>query len=392
LLGSYNRPMSMFRPRRAALVVVALALFIDTFLYYLLVPLLPAFARAFHLSQIGVGILFGGYAVSLLAATFPMGQLADRIGRKAPMLWGLLGLGASTLLFAFAQHFWLLVLARILQGLSATATWTAGMALLADHFPAESRGRAMGTVFAFANLGVLVGPPVSGYLSQHFGPRAPFLLGVALVLLDAAARAFLIKELPGSRGYELDFRSLLGNRTVRVFAGAMALGAGMWALLESVLPLHFDRVMKLSASQIGLFFGAAALAHMSTSPLMGGLSDRIGRKRVLIIGLVLALFLIPLPALFHRVSAVIVVMMGLGVTASFIMSPVSPAMADAVDKMGSAQYGTVFALINFAYALGTMVGPLAGSVGVEVFGLQITLLIAGLCFGAYSLSLRRINA
>jgi len=383
--------MDILRPGRAALVVVALALFIDTFLYYLPVPLLPSMAKAYHLSPLGVGVLFGSYAACLLAATFPMGWLADRIGRKAPMLWGLVGLGASTLLFAFSHRFWLLVLARGLQGLSATATWTAGMALLADHFPAKHRGRAMGTVFAFANLGVLLGPPVSGYLFQHFGGRAPFLLGVGLVIVDALARAFLIREVPGGRGFQLDFRAMLENRVVRVFAGAMALGAGFWALLDSVLPLHFDATLKLGPSAIGFFFGASALAHMSTSPLMGALSDRIGRKRVLATGLVLAVFLIPLPVFVQRLPLVVLAMMGLGITASFIMSPVSPAVTDAVERMGSSHFGTVFALINFAYAVGTMAGPLAGSIGVELIGLRATLVVIGAGFGSYAWFLRGIK-
>jgi len=300
------------------------------------------------------------------------------------MLWGLAGLGICTLLFAFAERYWLLVLARALQGFAATATWTAGMALLADHFPSESRGRVMGTVLAFANLGVMVGPPVAGFLSQHFGLRAPFILGFALVLLDAAARVFLIEEAPPGKGYELDFGDFIRNRTVRVFAGAMILGAGMWALLESVLPLHFDTLLRLSPSTIGICFGAAALAHMTTSPLVGGLSDRFGRTRVLIAGLLCSVLLIPLSAILHSLVWVLVTMVGLGITSSFIMSPVSPAMADVVEEMGSTHYGTVFGIINFAYAIGMMIGPLIGSLGVELYGVRGTFIAVGLGYGAYA--------
>jgi len=376
--------MKLLRSEQAAVVVVALALFTDTFLYYLLVPILPAYAKAYHLSQMGVGLLFGSYAAALLAATFPMGRMADRVGRKAPMLWGLGGLGICTLLFAFAQHYWLLVFARALQGFAATTTWTAGMALLADHFPTERRGRAMGTVFAFANLGVMVGPPVAGFLSQHFGLRAPFVLGFGLVLLDAAGRVFLIAEAPPAQGFKLAFRDLMGHRTVRVFAGAMVLGAGLWALLESVLPIHFDAQLRLSPSMIGLCFGAAALSHMLTSPLVGGLSDRLGRTKILIIGLLLSVLLIPLSAIFHTLAWVLACMVGLGITSSFIMSPVSPAMADVVEGMGSTSFGSVFGIINFAYAIGMMIGPLIGSLGVECFGVRATFIAVGLGYGAYA--------
>ncbi|MDX9736480.1 MAG: MFS transporter, partial [Thermoanaerobaculia bacterium] len=73
-------------PRRtsptALLVVVGLAFFADSILYYLIVPLLPHYAKTLGLSQMEVGVLFGVYAGALLAGTYPLGRLADRIGRR----------------------------------------------------------------------------------------------------------------------------------------------------------------------------------------------------------------------------------------------------------------------------------------------------------------------
>lgn len=374
----------------SALVVVALALFTDTLLYYLLVPLLPAYARRYGLSQMGVGVLFGSYAASLLLGTYPLGRLADRVGRRGPMVAGLVGLFATTLIFAFAQSYPLLVLARVLQGLSATITWTAGMALLADHFPREGRGRAMGTVFAFANLGVLLGPPLAGYLSEHFGLRAPFLLAAGLALADAVARVTLLRDVAAVRDTRIGIRQLLGNPTVLIFAGAMAMGAGLWSLLESTLPLHFDRQLHFGPTTIGLCFGAAAIVHMLTSPLMGALSDRVGRRNVLMAGLLLAVLLIPLPAFVHGLVPVALAMAATGLLASLIMSPASPALADAVEGMGSQSYASAFSILNLAYAVGMMTGPLLGSAVVQALGIRPALVLAGLCFGAYALRVRRV--
>ncbi|HEX9010292.1 MAG TPA: MFS transporter [Holophagaceae bacterium] len=379
-------------PKTLALAVTALAFHVDTLLYYLLVPLLPAYARDLHLNQMEVGVLFGSYAVALLLATFPVAVLTDRYGRRRPMLWGLAGLGATTLVFAFSRQFGLLVLARALQGVAGAATWLPGMALLADHFPAGERGRAMGTAFAAANLGVLAGPPLSGFLAQHAGPSAPFLLGAALVALDAAGRAFLLPEVAAGPGPRLPFRQLLANPVVRLFAGAMALGSGLWALLESMLPLDMDHRLSLSATGIGLCFAAAALSHTFTSPLMGRLSDRVGRGPVLRAGLVLAMVLLPLPALLPRPWMVVAVMMALGATASFIMSPCSPAVADQVERLGSQSFASAFSILNLAYAVGMMVGPLAGGALVEGFGLPVALGVSGLGFGAYLLATRGFSA
>ncbi len=388
----YHDLMPRPSAKTSALLVVGLAFFTDMFLYYLLVPLLPIYARALHLGQMRVGFLFGSYAIALLAVTLPLGALADRVGRRRPMLLGLFGLGATTLLFVFAKSYWLLVLARALQGAAGAATWIPGLALLADHFSSGERGRAMGTVFACANLGVLLGPPIAGFLTQSFGPSSPFLLGVGLVLLDAAGRAFFLKEIPMSGGERISPKVLVGNRSILVFSGALALGALLWSVMESTLPLHMDSVLHFSPSQIGLCFAAAAATHTVTSPLMGHLSDRIGRKKVLIMGLLMAVVIIPLPVFFRHPWLVVASMMALGSTASFIMSPSSPAVADAVEKTGSASFASAFSILNIAYAVGMMVGPLVGSALVQGIGLQAALMVVGLGFGAYIFAAKSVKA
>ncbi len=375
----------------ALLVVVGLAFFTDSILYYLLVPLLPHYAKSLGLSQMEVGVLFGVYSAALLAGTYPIGRLADRIGRRKPFLWGLIGLGATTLLFAFAGSYPLLLVARALQGLAAAATWTTGLALLAEGFPSERRGQAMATVFAAANVGVLLGPPVSGFLTESLGPRSPFLLAAALALADAAARVLLLHDAEPPRGERVSLRGLLANPTVRTFAGAMALGAALWALLESTLPLHLDAVLGMGASEIGLLFAATALTHTLTSPLMGRLSDRVGRKKVLTVGFVLAALLVPIPAFVSTKVTVALAMAALGVTASFVMSPVSPGLADAVESMGSRSFGSVFSLVNVAYAVGMMGGPLVGSALVETVGLRGALVATGAVFAAYLVPLLRLK-
>ena len=330
-----------------------------------------------------IGVLFGAYAAAVLGGTWPLGRLADRVGRKKPFLWGLVGVGLTTLLFAFAASYAALLLARVLQGLAAAATWTAGLALLAEGFPSERRGQAMATAFAAANVGVLLGPPVSGLLTESFGPRSPFYLAAGLALADAAARVLLLRDDEPPPGERVGFTGLLGNATVRTLAGAMALGAALWALLESTLPLHLDSALGMGASEIGVLFAAAALTHTLTSPLMGRLSDRFGRLRVLRIGFVLAALLLPLPAFVATKATVALSMAALGVTASFVLSPVSPGLADAVEAMGSRSFGSVFSLVNVAYSVGMMGGPLVGSALVEAAGIRGALVATAALFALY---------
>lgn len=376
------------KPSTAALFVVGLAFFTDMLLYYLLVPLLPRYAAELHLSQMKVGLLFGSYAVALLAATLPVGRFTDRFGRRPVMLIGLLGLGATTLLFAFAKAYWLLVLARALQGVAGAATWLPGMALLADHFAPEKRGQAMGLAFAAANVGVLLGPPVSGFLDQHAGPKAPFLVGAGIVLLDAAGRAFLLKDDAHQASGPIPWRALLANPLIRAIAGAMILASGLWALLESTLPLRLDHELHLGPAAIGLCFAAAALSHTLASPVMGRISDRIGRVKVIRRGLVLCLVALPLPVFMPGIASVILAMVLLGVAASFVMAPCGPGVADAIEAEGRSDFGSGFAVLNIAYAVGMVAGPFLGSALVELAGIRVAFVVLAAGYAAYGIALR----
>ncbi|MDR1840407.1 MAG: MFS transporter [Holophagales bacterium] len=378
-------------PSISALVVVSAAFFTDTILYYILVPLLPYYQRAYGLSQTDIGVLFGCYAASLLLGTIPIGKLGDMVGRRRMMLWGLVGLWGTTLLFAFGTSFSLLVFARVLQGLSATATWTSGMALVADHWPARHRGKAMSTCFAFANLGALVGPPFSGYISEYWGVRAPFIVAGGIALVDALLRVWLLQDKEKGVIEIVPLRRLLKNKTICLYVGVLGMGSGLWAILESVMPTDFDS-RGWSQSVIGLCFAFAALAHTLTSPLAGAMADKFSRKNMVVAGLLLTTFLLPAPALVHGLAPTFALMIGLGLVATLVASPVSPAVTSAVDALGTGGggYSSAFGLLNLSYAAGMMVGPLLGGVGVDAIGLKLSLAICGLGFGVYALVIRRL--
>lgn len=380
----FPRPSARF----SALVVVGLALFTDTLLYALLPPILPRYAEAFGLSQLELGGLFGSYAAALLVSTFPLGTLVDRVGRRGPFLWGLLGLAATTLLFAFSQTYVLLVGARILQGVAAAATWVAGMALLADHFPPDQRGRAMSTVFASANVGLLLGPYLSGWMVKAWGPPAPFLAATALVGVDALARILL---LPGDipvRGEPTGYLGLLRNRTVRVFSGVMALGASLGAVLEAILPLHMDRRLGMDSVAIGSAFTLSAVASTLVSPLVGRWVDARGPLPPLRLGLTLTLLLLPLVAVLPSRGILYGLMFILGGACSLLMSPCGPALASTGERLGGSNFGAMFSLLNIAFALGMMAGPILGSALAQAFGLTAALTVLALVFGTYHLLLR----
>src|SRR5262249_1317598 len=120
-----SAPARKAGPRAStALLVAALALATDMFVYSLAVPVLPAVATGQGGSAFGLGVLFGCYAAAFIAVAPVAGRWVDRAGSRQPMLLGLAGLAAATLLFAFAPGFAFLAVARLLQGAAGGIAWT----------------------------------------------------------------------------------------------------------------------------------------------------------------------------------------------------------------------------------------------------------------------------
>jgi len=366
----------------AALVVVTVAIFTDMLLYGLVVPILPGYAASMGVPEWAIGVLFGSYAFTLLLTTPLFGALADRVGRRGPMMWGLFGLMAATLLFAFATNYMTLLVARGLQGVAAAATWTAGLALLADAFPSQARGRIMGIALTGMTAGLLVGPPLGGLLYEWGGYQWPFLLAAGLAALDGVARGLLLADPPRRETETISPLELLRDRSILVTVGVVIAGAGMWGLLEPILPLYLEREYGFSPGGIGLLFGAATLTYGISAPVVGALCDRWGRRPTMVAGLVLvaaALPLLGLPSAVVASGALMLVSIGYGLA----LTPTLPALADAVDRRGGTAYGSAYALFNEAYGVGMMAGPVVGGVLAGAFGLPLTLVVTALAMLAY---------
>jgi multidrug resistance protein len=381
--GAFSESMLRPSPKAAVLGVVGLAFFTDNAAYSMLPPLLPEYARLLGLRQNHLGLLFSSFAMAVLLTAFPLGAWADRRGRRGPFLAGLAGFGAATLLFAFAGSFPVLLLARVLQGVAAAATWVTGQAMIADHFPGNQRGRAMSAGLACANLGLFLGPGFAGWMARLWTIRAAFLAVAALAVVNALARLALLPADPPGRAAPGGLWALLRDAGIRRVAGVMAMAAGLEALLEAILPLHLARALGMGSAAIGMAFTTAALASICTSPLAGLWTDRRGPAPPMRLGMALATLLVAGAAQVPGRAAVYAYMLVFGSAASLLMSPCGPAMAARVERKGAGDFGSVYSLLNVAFSLGMIIGPLLGSALTERFGLGWAGGALSLGFGLY---------
>src|SRR5258705_8394857 len=114
--------MSLRNSRGVAVGLVTLATFTDLVAYSVCVPVLPDISRRLGASPTMIGLLFASFGVTVLAFSLPMGAISDRMGRKGPLVGGLLLLAASTVMFAFADELPGLFAARLVQGAADAVT------------------------------------------------------------------------------------------------------------------------------------------------------------------------------------------------------------------------------------------------------------------------------
>jgi MFS family permease len=179
--------------------VVCLAIFTDILFYGLIVPVLP-----FSLSaQVGVpehkvqhwtAILLACYNAALFVGSPVAGWYADRTAsRRWPFLLGLLALCASTLLLCLGRTLALLVVGRVLQGVSAAIVWSVGLALLVDTVGRDV-GYAMGYVNIAMSVGLLISPAIGGAVYAAAGYYAVYYVAFAVIVCDIALRLVMIEK------------------------------------------------------------------------------------------------------------------------------------------------------------------------------------------------------
>jgi multidrug resistance protein len=359
---------------KIALLVVALAIFTDMVIYSMIVPILPQYASVMGASQQTIGFMFASYALMLLVASPIFGVISDRVGRKMPMVLGLAGLFLSTLMFAYANDITLLIIARALQGISAAATYTAGLALLADFFPPSQRQWATGIAITGSFAGSLIAPGIAGYLYELGGYQLPFLAAAGLVAVDGIARIFLLKDPPARVSAEKGIiKNMLKDPVILTVGGLVLITSGVISMLEPTLPIFLQTQMGTSPGAIGLLFGILALASVIFAPISFKLSDVFGRKRVIIAGIVLTALALPVLALPTSFILEAAAMAVLGAVLSIMLSSAPQEMTDAMDRRGSNAYGSVYAYYNVAMSFGMMVGPVIGGILAGYLGLALAL-------------------
>jgi ACDE family multidrug resistance protein len=349
--------------------------------YGVVSPVLPAFSRTFGVSMGAVTFAITMFSVMRLCFAPPSGLLVQRLGERPVYLAGLVIGSVSTGLCAFAQNYWELLVFRAIGGIGSTMFFISALGLMIRISPPDARGRVAG-LFASSFLIGLVAGPLMGSLTAGFGLRAPFLFYGVVTLLTAivVSRSLRGSPLgaPAERTHtEVTFRIALRHRAYRsALVSNFATGWSVFGLRMAVVPLFISDVLGRGPRMIGLTLALFAVGNVAVVLPSGYLSDRIGRRLLLIGGLLASGVATIALGATSSVSLFLVAACAAGAASGVFASPQQAAIADILGN--TARAGTAVAAFQMMADLGAIVGAMAVAQIAEHFGFGWGFTISGL--------------
>ncbi|MFP3852988.1 MAG: MFS transporter [Anaerolineales bacterium] len=325
-----------------------------------------------------IGSLISVYGLVFSVLLPVMGAWSDRVSRRKPVIQlGLLMMGLGILAFLLADRFAHLMIIRIVQGLGVAITVPAALGLMATSTEHRTRGGSMGVYSALRMVGFATGPIIGGFLQVHYGFPAVFITGSSFVLLSVGLVQIWVDE-PARPviSSQAEATPLINwhvfTRDIVSLGAATFIMASAFSMITT-LENEFNALLQQTAIGFGIAFSALTITRLFFQIPLGRLSDRIGRKPVIIGGLLL---MAPATGLLGYVTSTLQLtgLRGLQGLASAAIA--APAFALAGDLSLEGGEGQQMGLLAMGFGLGIAVGPMiAGALAVISF--QLPFIIGG---------------
>jgi MFS transporter, DHA1 family, multidrug resistance protein len=356
---------------RAALVRLSAAGFVAYCSYSICrAPLLPLFARELGAGPSLIGFVMGASTLTGVFLKLPAGALSDLFGRRRLLVAG--ALVFATLPFTYlavSTLAWLMVL-RFLHG-SATAIFgPVASASLSDIAPAARRGGWLSTYSTAQGAGQAIGPILAGYsiaagrfelafvVSGVVGLAAPLIVGTWRgVPPGTSAR-------PSWQAFTRGVTEVVSDRLVLITSAAHAAQFVLNGMLNAFLPLYGREVLNLSGSELGWLFGTQTVTTLIMRPAIAVLSDRVGRRAVIVTGLTICSVAVFSLSLANSLTTVVMVIVTYAVGVAITTAATSAYITDITRR---ARYGAAHGVFGTIYDIGDALGPIAA--GALVAGL-----------------------
>ena len=337
-------------------------------------PIFSPYVRSeFTASLQLVGFAVSGYFLLRMLTEFPIGVIGDRIGPKFPLIAGRVLAVAGAFICYKTTSIWMLIFARIIWGMGDASFFCIGMTYVSKLFTSESRGRALGVFQAVEMIGSFLGQTVGGYVAGQYGARMNFMATtimavIALVSVTSirgdGAMISSVKQsslLPSSS----EMRKVLNKTVIIACLINLVCMINNNGLQNTILPIYVTEVIGIDLTRYAFLVSASTVGSVSGNLLGGTLSDRIGRKKMLLAGLSVGIIAYSGITIFTGFYRLLGMMFMNGMFWGIVYGVVPAFIADAVaDEVRGIGIGTFRTFMD----MGGLIGPMVMSSFAESVG------------------------
>lgn len=330
--------------------------------FMILAPMGPTLMRIFAITPHQFGLLISTYTLAAAVSGLMAAFFVDKYDRKKSLLFFYFGFCISTIACALAENYTALLFTRTLTGAFGGVLGSLVMSMVGDAIRPELRGSATGIITTAFSMASVFGVPFALFLSQKFDWHAPFLfLGVLSLMLTAGISLAIpsmrqhLEKAKKEHAWSVIQGILTNSHQVLAIVFLMMLILGQF----SIIPFFSPSLVAnggLHENQLPWVYSAGGVMSIISAPLIGRMADRIGKKKVFMVGASFSLLPFFLVTQLRESSLAYI----LFITVMFFLSMggrMIPAQAMVTGVVPAHHRGTFMSLassaVNFSSAIGS---------------------------------------
>jgi len=335
-------------------------------------PVLPLFAQTLGATGVLVGFVVSGYFVSRAFVELPSGIIGDRIGCRTPILMGLLVSMLGFLVCAISNDPYQLILGRMFGGFGSALFFCTSMTLVTGMFDPSTRGRALGIYQAIEFFGTFIGSLIGGFTASLVGYANTFYVCLVLVIptfviaiLSPDLKKEAARKPAAQSSRSVSYGALMNFTLVAVSVAAFLRLFDEQGVISTILPLYANRYLGMDVATIGILMGAKAAGYVIAVLVAGYMCDAVGRKKTLLIGIVLASVAVLLLGLSKGFESLMVFSALAGAGSGIVMVPLPALVAESVPQ---SLRGTAMGTFRTLFDMGAIAGPVSLMMVLDLAG------------------------
>ncbi len=348
-------------------------------------PVLKPFATSLGTPDDLLGIVASASTIPGILISLPAASLSDIFGRRKVLLFAAFVFASAPFLYLGVTSWWTLALVRFYHGFATAIFVPVAEASIAEMFPAK-RGERISLFNSATAVGRALAPFLGGFIL--FATNASFFtlyvsVGIAGVTAFVIALLFLVEKKnfapkqPSEKSTRKMFSGwleLIKNTKVLGVSFVQATQYYVFASVEFFMVGYLADVAGLDLFSIGIITGSQIAALVIARPLVGRISDKIGRTKPILTGIIASCLLVLAIPFTTQFPLLLLLAIGYGVSFAAVLSSTSPLVCDLVPaSLVGASMGFLSTMMDIGQTLGPIISGVIFATSLRYFALFVSL-------------------